>query len=1345
MESPVFINPNDKIRQLVYGRGEMSQRILEFDWSKTAVGSVDAWPQSLLTMLGVILNSSFPMLLLWGEDMVLFYNDAYRPSLGQNGKHPEAFGQNAHLHWSEVWHIAYPLLQKVRTTGQPHFSEDQLVPIFRNGKIEDAYWTYSYSAVIGETGKIDGVLVVCNETTKNVNTLTEFKQTQKQLGESENNLRSIILKAPVAMCLFKGPGHVIELANERMLAFWGKSGDQVLNKPVFESLLEVKDQNLINILDLVYSTGKTYSTFGLPLTIPGNGQFEIAYVNFICEAFKDVDGFITGVMAVAIDVTEEVIAKQQLVKNEEQLRLAIEGADLGLYDFYPQTGKLIWSVKTKELYGLPPDAAVDYSTFMKAVHPEDQDRTHAAIQKALQPESGGLYEVEYRVIVIGDGRLRWLRSKGKIEFEGGKAVRLAGVTQDITERKNAEQDLRMVKEQLEITFQSTPIAICLFSKKGEILFANDNAAHLGGYKTSKEFVAERDLSVIKITASQIYEILTEKGETLPLDQTPTSITLRTGKAAEGIFLFITKYDRTKIWVLSKSTPIFDGNGEISMILTSATDITLQKTAEEDIRNSEQRFRTLAETLPQLIWITNKDGEQEYTSNRWKEYTGIEPTGLDTWKQTVHPDDFPGIAQAWVESTAKGIIYKSEARLKSKTGEYRWHFVHGEPIRNESGEIIKWIGAFSDVHDQKETEAILRYRKALLEAHNESSVDGILLVDAKGKIISYNQRFIEIWNMPRQILNAKDDEAALLFGMTQLVNPQQFIEKVKWLYEHPTDTYVDELEFKDGKIIERYGYPVVGEDGTYYAWSWTFRDVTKQKMNERTIRESEERFRSLANSIPQLAWMTDAKGWKYWYNQRWYDYTGSKFEEMQGWGWQAVHHPDLVRGVTERFKKAIEAGKDWEDTLLLRGKDGQFRWFLSRALPIRNAAGEIIQWFGTNTDVSAQRESEERFRNLANQSPMWVWMADEDVNVTYANKELLQFVGILDCSDFTGNVWETVVHPEDVQGIREIFGEAYKDVKPYQLECRFKNAATQNFEWFYIKGVPRYEQNQFSGFVGTGINIQEQKNLTEELERRVLERTKQLEEANQSLANTNKELEQFAYVASHDLQEPLRKIRTFIGLINQRDDSVTEKTRVYLQKITNSSERMMNLIKDLLNHSSIKWAEQSFVPFDLNEILFSIKTDLELLIIQKSAIIISDSLPIIDAIPLQMRQLFFNIINNSLKFSKNSITPKINITCRYLQEEEKNNFSLKKDAAYVFIKFEDNGVGFSQIYAKKIFDIFQRLHDRQVFPGSGIGLALCKKIAENHQGTIYAESKEGDGASFYVILPLEQRKENLTVT
>ncbi len=235
-------------------------------------------------------------------------------------------------------------------------------------------------------------------------------------------------------------------------------------------------------------------------------------------------------------------------------------------------------------------------------------------------------------------------------------------------------------------------------------------------------------------------------------------------------------------------------------------------------------------------------------------------------------------------------------------------------------------------------------------------------------------------------------------------------------------------------------------------------------------------------------------------------------------------------------------------------------------------------------------------------------------------------------------------------------------------------------------------------------------------------SKRINEKNQKLELYNEQLQQFAFAASHDLQEPLRKIIAFATLVvNRNAQRLDENSMMYLTKISESSNRMMNLVSDLLAYTNEANVQKQFLRTDLNEIVDNIKSDLEFLIFEKNAEIISDTLPVIKAVPAQMNRLFYNLINNSLKFSRKGIAPVIKI-------------DFQRYSTYIKIIVRDNGIGFEQVYAEKIFNLFQRLHAKHSYKGSGIGLSLCKKIIEIHQGEIFAVSEEHEGAAFHIKLP-----------
>jgi signal transduction histidine kinase len=263
-----------------------------------------------------------------------------------------------------------------------------------------------------------------------------------------------------------------------------------------------------------------------------------------------------------------------------------------------------------------------------------------------------------------------------------------------------------------------------------------------------------------------------------------------------------------------------------------------------------------------------------------------------------------------------------------------------------------------------------------------------------------------------------------------------------------------------------------------------------------------------------------------------------------------------------------------------------------------------------------------------------------------------------------------------------------------------------------------------------------KKAAEELEIRVNERTKDLAEANTSLQRINQELEQFAFIASHDLQEPLRKINYFTQrLAKGNKESLDETGKELLEKIKNAADGMSILINDILDYSRVRSLDNRFVPTDLNTVLQHVLGDFELILEEKQAVVSSEKLPVVRAIPLQMNQLFNNLISNSLKFCKENPSCILTISSQPVSAEAARLHMLNPDYSYCKIIFKDNGIGFPQEYAEHIFKIFERLNSRDKYQGTGIGLALCRKIVSIHQGEIFARSSTNEGTSFHVILPL----------
>jgi light-regulated signal transduction histidine kinase (bacteriophytochrome) len=341
-------------------------------------------------------------------------------------------------------------------------------------------------------------------------------------------------------------------------------------------------------------------------------------------------------------------------------------------------------------------------------------------------------------------------------------------------------------------------------------------------------------------------------------------------------------------------------------------------------------------------------------------------------------------------------------------------------------------------------------------------------------------------------------------------------------------------------------------------------------------------------------------------------------------------------------------------------------------------------------------------------------------------------------------WGSVIHPDDVQHYVRTWNDALESGKTYEIEFRFRRASDGSYRWHLGRGVPfRDAQGAIVKWLGTAIDIddykaEEAKNrvLRAKLEDRVRQRTAALESANHDLKvssakleRSNRELLEFASVASHDLQEPLRKVQTFGDRLKTLcAATLDEQGRDYLNRMLNATSRMQALIQDLLAFSRVGSRPRSFVAVDLAVLTREVLSDLEIRITETGAQVEVADLPTIDADPILIRQLLQNLIGNALKFHKIDHAPVVRVGCAARSDATLNSTAMWE------ISVADQGIGFDEKYLDRIFTMFQRLHGRNEYEGTGVGLAICRKIAWSHGGEITATSMPGHGAVFTVTLP-----------
>ncbi len=397
-----------------------------------------------------------------------------------------------------------------------------------------------------------------------------------------------------------------------------------------------------------------------------------------------------------------------------------------------------------------------------------------------------------------------------------------------------------------------------------------------------------------------------------------------------------------------------------------------------------------------------------------------------------------------------------------------------------------------------------------------------------------------------------------------------------------------------------------------------------------------------------------------------------------------------------------------------------------------------------------QKSEQQYKMLTNSLPIIIFSLDQAGNLIYANEWLRRFTG-RSLEQLNHSQWKDVVYPADYDRFALLLNPKIpagaSDIK---TQCRIRHISEEDYYWHLASISPLNDSTgELLYWIGYIVDIHAQKVVEETLQnnKELIRIQSELKEHQQALEvniaelnRSNQELEQFAYVASHDLQEPLRKIQTFSRLLVQKNDqTLDEESRLYLSRMTAAAQRMQMLIHNLLEFSRIGRKEAPYQHVDLNQVLTRVLTELDEVIVGKHAVIHKESLPVIWAEPTQMQQLLTNLISNSLKFSKNSVAPHIQIQCRLANAKEVAQHKFHKEKNYWRIDVVDNGIGFDPVYSQKIFSIFQRLHGQSEYPGSGIGLAICRKIIENHGGTISADSVGLNGAVFTLFLPEKSRE------
>ncbi|MBT1707920.1 PAS domain-containing protein [Fulvivirgaceae bacterium PWU5] len=559
---------------------------------------------------------------------------------------------------------------------------------------------------------------------------------------------------------------------------------------------------------------------------------------------------------------------------------------------------------------------------------------------------------------------------------------------------------------------------------------------------------------------------------------------------------------------------------------------------------------------------------------------------------------------------------------------------------------------------------------------------------------------------------------------------------------------------------------------HLGWVHGYGQFVDQQEVEEGLRHSEQRFRIMADTVPQILWITDGDGHVEFFNNQWTLYTGAPPPATAGDVAADFLHPEDGKPTLEAFMRASKTHTTFRVEHRIKAADGTYRWFDVRAEPHIDArTGKIKRWYGASVDITEkkqaqqqlqefnsrlERQVEERMHAIREQAHFIVSVAETIPDMLSVRNLSTGAMEYVNHAPFTANGYDSeklrrmtssqrraMVHPDDLKAVSDYFHGFHEmsDEDISNVEYRSEN---EKGEWLWFNARGKVFKRDVHGRATHSVSVVQNISAMKKSETARIQSQEALVKANDSLLQKNRELKamngelnNFAFIASHDLREPLRKIQLFANLlVSKEGDQLSEKGKEHAKTIVASAARMNALIEDVLSFSKINTGVPGKpVDVDLNEILQTVLDDLQPVIQEKNAIVRFDALPKIKAYSVQLIQLFQNLVSNGIKFQPEGQIPHIGITAAYVSGQDIGLDSAVKDFEYLRITVEDDGIGFHQEYADKIFDMFQRLHDHREYPGTGMGLAICRKVLKNHGGFMTAAGKPGQGASFFCFFPV----------
>ncbi|PZX61288.1 PAS domain S-box-containing protein [Algoriphagus ratkowskyi] len=1149
---------------------------------------------------------------------------------------------------------------------------------------------------------------------------------------------SLIMENPMPMCIFWG-NDFIQLYNDGFANLLGEPEHNNVFSKSAEVTYHTKWAGIQAIFHRVLN--------GEPVFIPDSiltisqGHLSEKNYDFTYSPIKDLDGNTVGILCTAVEITEKKLIEGKLEDSKNQLFFAIESAGLGTWDYNPISKTFSGNEKLKSWFNLATDEELDLDVALNAIDPEDKIRVINSIERSLLIESGGVYDIEYAITNSDTGQKRIVHAKGKSWFtEDNVCYRLNGTLEDVTEQVLARNKIEEREQSIRSIIDNSPFPIGVFEGEDLIItLANQTIKDVWGKGND-------------IIGKSYRSVLPELKDTEVFSQIMGVFSTGVPFHAKNMHVFLEINGVLKPFYYNYSfTPLYNTSGEVYAVMNTAADVTDIHLAKQQVEESEKRFRNSVEQAPLGITILRGDNYIVEMAN--ENYLSLVDKTSEEFIGKPIFDTLPEVKDV-IENIFRDIkltgmpFFGNEFpvtlnRYRKQEVSY-FNFVY-HPLKEENGEISGIMAVATEVTDT------VKAKHLLLESENhfrnlimQSPIPMTILRGDQYIIESANKAMFEsVWRRePSELIGV-----SILDAFPELKD-QKYPELLRKVYAtgvtHSEKESPALVRGADGirKFFLDFEYaPLLDAEGFTSGMMITVNDVTDKVEARVKVEKNEERLNIVVNASELGVWEYDIKNETSIISSRCNEIFGFlSYEIITTSQLTERFHPDDLEKIKEAYEQSYKSG-----TLLFECrivKNNSLRnWIEVRGKVFLDDQGQPDRMVGTIRDITDAKgfhklllEREEKFRLLADSMPQMIWTSDSEGNLNYYNQALYDFTGFK-YEDISGEGWLQIVHPDERKDNIEKWKQAISTGKDFHFEHRFKKT-DGSYRWQLSRAIPqRDEQGNIRMWVGSSTDIQDQKLFTVELEKQVEDRTKELNLKNNDLEKMNKELQSFAYISSHDLQEPLRKIQTFSSMLMEDEyPNMTERGREMFGRMLSAAQRMQTLIQDLLAYSRTTSQDRQFEIMSFNSIINDLKDDLKEELLQKDAELILESEDKLRVIPFQFKQLLMNLISNALKFSDPSRSPRIMIDSKLVSSKDSSVPKLEKNIMYHHISVSDNGIGFDSIYSEKIFEVFQRLHGKADYIGTGIGLAIVKKIVDNHEGFIKASGELDKGATFDIYIP-----------